>query len=67
MLKESPIEKRPRNEKNMENIHEVKYEECFDESKVKFPKDCFTRFRTELHVPQLIPVEVKNKIQQVDL
>ena len=48
-------------------IYEVIEDECFDESKVKFPKEFLTKCRTEFNFPQLIPLKVKKLIQKVGL
>ena len=48
-------------------IYEVIDEKYFDENEVKFHKYFLTECKSELNVPQFVPLKIKKNIQQVGL
>ena len=50
-----------------ETIYDVIEDDYFDESNVKFSKEFLMKCKAVDNVPQLIPYDVKKKIQQVGL
>ena len=57
----------PDGEKLWKTIYRVIYEKDFDETKVKSQKYFITKGKSEFNVPQLLPLKINKRVQQVGI